>query len=81
MTPRIMRAASRPTSKAECGQFLSARYVRNPVFAPEQPLGCARTRVSFSRAGAPTGPQHDADRQILYGPVGRGAKPSWKARR
>jgi len=57
MKPRIMRAASRPTAKAETANFVGTVLVGSGVFAPEQPVAAgARSRVSFMPGRAqPTG--------------------------
>ena len=48
MKPRIMRAASRPTAKAEPANFVGT-VLSDPVFAPEGPSRLRASRVSCSR--------------------------------
>src|SRR3977135_4411499 len=64
MKPRIMRAASRPTAKAEPANFVGT-VLSDPVFAPGQPSRLRAARVSFMPGGRPNWHQH-AVGQILY---------------
>src|ERR1700730_19093672 len=64
MKPRIMRAASRPTAKAETANFVGT-VLSDPVFAPEQPSRLRASRVSFMPGGRTNWHQH-AVGQILY---------------
>ena len=64
MKPRIMRAASRPTAKAEPANFVGT-VLSDPVFAPEQPSRLRASRVSFMPGGRTNWHQH-AVGQILY---------------
>ena len=64
MKPRIMRAASRPTAKAEAANFVGT-VLSDPVFAPEQPSRLRASRVSFMPGGRTNWHQH-AVGQILY---------------
>src|SRR6266481_5837797 len=64
MKPRIMRAATRPTAKAEPANFVGT-VLSDPVFAPEQPSRLRASRVSFMPGGRTNWHQH-AVGQILY---------------
>src|SRR5262245_22960311 len=64
MKGRIMRAATRPTSKAEPANFVGT-VLSDPVFAPEQPSRLRASRVSFMPGGRTNWHQH-AVGQILY---------------
>ena len=64
MKPRIMRAASRPTSKAEAANFVGT-VMSDPVFAPEGPSRLRASRVSFMPGGRTNWHKH-AVGQILY---------------
>jgi hypothetical protein len=64
MKPRIMRAASRPTTKAEPANFVGT-VLSDPVFAPEQPSRLRARACRSCRAAAPTGTKH-AVGQVLY---------------
>ena len=46
MKPRIMRASSRPTSKAEAKNFVGT-VLSDPVWAPEGPSKLRASRVSL----------------------------------
>ena len=48
MKPRIMRAASRPTAKAEPANFIGT-VLSDPVFAPDQP-----SNLTIAQSGSPT---------------------------
>lgn len=64
MKARIMRAASRPTNKAEAANFVGT-VLNDAVFAPEQPSRLRASRVSFT-PGARTNWHQHAVGQILY---------------
>jgi quercetin dioxygenase-like cupin family protein len=64
MRPRIMRAASRPTTKAEAANFVGA-VLSDPVYAPEGPSRLRASRVTFMPGGRTNWHQH-AVGQILY---------------
>ena len=64
MKPRIMRAASRPTTKAEPANFVGT-VLSDPVFAPEQPSRLRASRVSFMPGGRTNWHKH-AVGQVLY---------------
>ena len=64
MKPRVMRAASRPTAKAEAANFVGT-VLSDPVFAPEGPSRLRASRVSFMPGGRTNWHQH-AVGQILY---------------
>ena len=64
MKPRIMRAAARPTAKAEPANFVGT-VLSDPVFAPEQPSRLRASRVSFMPGGRTNWHKH-AVGQILY---------------
>ena len=64
MRPRIMRAASRPTTKAEAANFVGA-VLSDPVYAPEQPSRLRASRVTFMPGGRTNWHQH-AVGQVLY---------------
>jgi quercetin dioxygenase-like cupin family protein len=64
MKPRIMRAASRPTTKAEPANFVGT-VLSDPVFTPEQPSRLRASRVSFMPGGRTNWHKH-AVGQILY---------------
>ncbi len=64
MRPRIMRAASRPTAKAEAANFVGA-VLSDPVYAPEGPSRLRASRVTFMPGGRTNWHQH-AVGQILY---------------
>jgi quercetin dioxygenase-like cupin family protein len=64
MKPRIMRASSRPTSKAEAKNFIG-NVMSDPVWAPEGPSKLRASRVSFMPGGRTNWHQH-AVGQILY---------------
>ena len=64
MRPRIMRAASRPTTKAEAANFVGA-VLSDPVYAPEQPSRLRASRVTFMPGGRTNWHQH-AVVQVLY---------------
>ncbi|MDP2375038.1 cupin domain-containing protein [Reyranella sp.] len=64
MRPRIMRAASRPTTRAEAANFVGA-VLSDPVYAPEQPSRLRASRVSFT-PGARTNWHKHAVGQVLY---------------
>ena len=64
MKPRIMRAASRPTTKAEPANFVGT-VLSDPVYAPEQPSRLRASRVSFMPGGRTNWHKH-AVGQILY---------------
>ena len=50
MKPRIMRAGTRPTSKAETANFVGA-VMSDPVWAPEGPSKLRASRVTFMPGG------------------------------
>ena len=76
MRPRIMRAASRPTAKAEAANFVGA-VLSDPVYAPEGPSRLRASRVTFMPGGRTNWHQH-AVGQVLY--VLSGADPcQWRA--
>ena len=64
MKPRIMRAASRPTAKAEADHFVGT-VLSDPVYSPENPSRLRASRVSFMPGGRTNWHQH-AVGQILY---------------
>jgi quercetin dioxygenase-like cupin family protein len=64
MKGRIVRAASRPTTKAEPANFVGT-VLSDPVFAPEQPSRLRASRVSFMPGGRTNWHKH-AVGQILY---------------
>ena len=64
MRPRIMRAASRPTAKAEAANFVGD-VLSDPVYAPEGPSRLRASRVTFMPGGRTNWHQH-AVGQILY---------------
>ena len=64
MKSRIMRAASRPTAKAEPANFVGM-VLSDPVYAPEQPSRLRASRVSFMPGGRTNWHKH-AVGQILY---------------
>ena len=64
MQGRIMRASTRPTSKAETANFVGP-VMSDPVFAPEGPSRLRASRVSFLPGGRTNWHQH-AVGQILY---------------
>ena len=64
MKPRVMRAASRPTAKAEAANFVGT-VLSDPVFAPEGPSRLRASRVSFMPGGRTNWHQH-AVGQVLY---------------
>ena len=64
MKPRIMRAAARPTAKAEPANFVGT-VLSDPVFAPEGPSRLRASRVSFMPGGRTNWHKH-AVGQILY---------------
>ncbi len=64
MRPRIMRAASRPTTKAEAANFVGA-VLSDPVYVPEGPSRLRASRVTFMPGGRTNWHQH-AVGQILY---------------
>ncbi|MDP1966025.1 MAG: cupin domain-containing protein [Reyranella sp.] len=64
MRPRIMRAASRPTTKAEAANFVGA-VLSDPVYAPEGPSRLRASRVTFMPGGRTNWHQH-AVGQVLY---------------
>src|SRR5712675_1933880 len=64
MKPRIMRAASRPTAKAEPANFVGT-VLSDPVFAPEGPSRLRASRVTFMPGGRTNWHQH-AVGQILH---------------
>src|SRR5260370_34516179 len=64
MKSRIMRAASRPTTKAEPDNFVGT-VLSDPVFTPEQPSRLRASRVSFMPGGRTNWHKH-AVGQILY---------------
>jgi quercetin dioxygenase-like cupin family protein len=63
MKPRIMRAASRPTSKAATANFVGA-VMSDPVWTPEGPSRLRASRVTFMPGGRTNWHQH-AVGQIL----------------
>jgi quercetin dioxygenase-like cupin family protein len=64
MKPRIMRAAARPTAKAEPANFVGT-VLSDPVFAPEGPSRLRASRVSFMPGGRTNWHKH-AVGQVLY---------------
>lgn len=64
MRPRIMRAASRPTTKAEPANFVGS-VLSDPVYAPEGPSRLRASRVTFMPGGRTNWHQH-AVGQVLY---------------
>ena len=64
MKPRIMRAAARPTAKAEPANFVGT-VLQDPVWQPEGPSRLRATRVSFAPGGRTNWHKH-AVGQILY---------------
>ena len=64
MKPRIMRAATRSTAKAEVANFVGP-VVSDPVWAPEGPSKLRASRVTFMPGGRTNWHQH-AVGQILY---------------
>ena len=69
MKPRIMRAAARPTAKAEPANFVGT-VLSDPVFAPEGPSRLRASRVSFMPGGRTNWHKH-AVGQVLYVLSGR----------
>ena len=64
MKPRIMRASTRPTAKAEAKNFVGS-VMSDPVWAPEGPSRLRASRVTFMPGGRTNWHQH-AVGQILY---------------
>src|SRR3954465_8441946 len=64
MKSRIMRAASRPPTKAEPANFVGT-VLSDPVFAPEGPSRLRASRVSFMPGGRTNWHKH-AVGQVLY---------------
>ena len=64
MKPRIMRAGTRQTSKAEMANFVGS-VMSDPVWAPEGPSKLRASRVTFMPGGRTNWHQH-AVGQILY---------------
>ena len=64
MKGRVMRAASRPTAKAEAANFVGT-VLSDPVFAPEAPSRLRASRVSFMPGGRTNWHKH-AVGQVLY---------------
>ena len=64
MTPRIMRAASLPTTKADAANFVG-HVLSDPVWGPEGPSKLRASRVSFMPGGRTNWHKH-AVGQILY---------------
>ena len=64
MQGRIMRAASRPTAKAEAANFVGS-VLSDPVYAPEQPSRLRASRVTFM-PGARTNWHTHAVGQVLH---------------
>ena len=64
MKPRIMRAGTRQTSKAELANFVGP-VMSDPVWAPEGPSKLRASRVTFMPGGRTNWHQH-AVGQILY---------------
>ena len=64
MKPRIMRASTRPTSKAEAANFVGP-VMSDPVWAPEGPSRLRASRVTFMPGGRTNWHQH-AVGQILH---------------
>ena len=64
MKPRIMRAGTRQTSKAEMANFVGP-VMSDPVWAPEGPSKLRASRVTFMPGGRTNWHQH-AVGQILY---------------